>query len=117
MFSCPSIFFSALARALYDSAVNGEVKGDIKMGADVLSLALERLYTYTRARPPSRTLIDPLDAFVQALKKGNTWVKAAAQATEAAEKTKDLPAKAGRAAYVEQTNLLGICDPGKCSPF
>jgi dihydroxyacetone kinase len=58
-------------------------------------------------------LIDPLDAFVQALKKGESWSDATAKATKAAEDTRNLPAKVGRAAYVEQTNLANVCDPGE----
>ncbi|KIM32820.1 hypothetical protein M408DRAFT_187072 [Serendipita vermifera MAFF 305830] len=107
-----SIFFSALAQALYDIAGDNGVEGDRKVGADALSFALDRLYTYTRARPPSRTLIDPLDAFVGVLKGGGSWGEASAIAKEAAERTKNLPAKADRAAYVEQTNLVDVCDPG-----
>ena len=34
--------------------------------AHATSAALEKLYTYTLARSPSRTLIDPLQAFVDA---------------------------------------------------
>jgi len=107
-----SIFFSALAQALYDAAGNEKTLGSRQIGAEVLSSALDRLYTYTRARPPSRTLVDPLDAFVQALKKGEPWKEAAMKAKKAAEDTQNLPAKAGRAAYVEQTNLVNVCDPG-----
>ncbi|PVF99878.1 putative glycerone kinase isoform [Serendipita vermifera] len=107
------IFFSALVQALYDQAPNGEVKWDQDIAARALSKALARLYNYTRARPPSRTLIDPLDAFISALKEGKGWQEAYLQAANAAEATKNLPAKAGRAAYVPQNSLLNNYDPGE----
>ena len=67
----------------------------------------------TRARPPSRTLVDPLEAFIGALpKKG--LASAADDAHAAAEKTKELVAKAGRGAYVNQEDLKSrqVPDPG-----
>ena len=77
---------------------------------------MERLYTYTRARPPSRTLVDPLQAFVEALSSSpNVDFPAAVKAAgEAALKTRDLTAKAGRSAYVEGDRLKQerVPDPG-----
>lgn len=67
----------------------------------------------TRARPPSRTLVDPLDAFTASLpSKGLS--AAADDAYAAAEKTKELVAKAGRGAYVNQEDLKKreVPDPG-----
>lgn len=67
----------------------------------------------TRARPPSRTLVDPLEAFIAALPdKGLNG--AAEDAHAAAEKTKELVAKAGRGAYVNQDDLRDrdVPDPG-----
>lgn len=70
-------------------------------------------YIDTRARPPSRTLVDPLEAFVEALP-GSGLSKAADQAHAAADKTKELVAKAGRGAYVNQEDLKKreVPDPG-----
>ncbi|KAG8760157.1 Dihydroxyacetone kinase 2 [Serendipita sp. 396] len=110
-----SIFFSALAKALYEAASTSNVSAGRELAADTLKTALDRLYTYTRARPPSRTLIDPLDAFIRALNAGKAWKAAALLAGQAAESTKSLPAKVGRAAYVEQKNLNAVCDPGAWS--
>lgn len=75
-------------------------------------MALNRLYTYTRARPPSRTLIDPLTAFVNALPNG--FAGAVMAADKAAEATKDVEARAGRSAYVDSERLKKerIPDPG-----
>ena len=83
---------------------------DVWNGA--LKSALDRLYTYTRARPPSRTLIDPLTAFVDALPTGFEGAVKAAQ--KAAERTRDIEAKAGRSAYVQGDWLKQqkVPDPG-----
>jgi triose/dihydroxyacetone kinase / FAD-AMP lyase (cyclizing) len=67
----------------------------------------------TRARPPSRTLVDPLQAFVTVL--GSKGLHAAAEeAHKAAEATKEMVAKAGRGSYVNQEDLrkADIPDPG-----
>jgi len=67
----------------------------------------------TRARPPSRTLVDPLETFIQSLRsKGLSG--AADEAHAAADKTKELVAKAGRGAYVNQEDLKksAVPDPG-----
>lgn len=91
-----------------------ETRKDADVGAwsEALHLALNRFYTYTRARPPSRTLVDPLDAFVKNIDKGfELSVKAAAGA---ALETANYQAKAGRSAYVEDELLKKekIPDPG-----
>lgn len=77
--------------------------------------ALDKLYTYTRARPPSRTLVDPLTAFIDATSsEGKNFNDAVRAASEAAEATKNMEAKAGRSAYVEGDRLKQeqIPDPG-----
>jgi dihydroxyacetone kinase len=71
--------------------------------------------TYTRARPPSRTLVDPLDAFVTAFSTNPNDIRAAVDAAAAAaEHTRDVEAKAGRSAYVESDLLKRerVPDPG-----
>lgn len=68
--------------------------------------ALNTLFRYTRARPPSRTLVDPLSAFITTLSFGpEDLADAFQQAQEAAEATAHLEAKAGRAAYVERKRV------------
>ena len=110
------IFFSALAQALQSSASEGISTVNPGLWSKALTAALERLYTYTRARPPSRTLVDPLQAFVEALSSSpNVDFPAAVKAAgEAALKTRDLTAKAGRSAYVEGDRLKQerVPDPG-----
>jgi triose/dihydroxyacetone kinase / FAD-AMP lyase (cyclizing) len=107
-----SIFLSALAASLSASQASSSTP---EVWANAASSALEKLYTYTRARPPSRTLVDPLAAFISALVSAPADVKGALKAaTNAAEKTQELEAKAGRAAYVEGSRLKegAVPDPG-----
>ena len=107
-----SIFFSALAQALSSSPATTLTP---EVWSTALTSALQRLYTYTRARPPSRTLVDPLQAFIDALASSpNDFAAAVKAAGEAAQKTSELVAKAGRSAYVEGDRLKQekIPDPG-----
>ena len=108
-----SIFFSALAQGLYESCPSNNNLADRAIWSLALSSALSRLYTYTRARPPSRTLVDPLDAFISTLQQDRaSYQDAVHKAGEAAEATKYLAAKAGRAAYIEAAKFKGVADPG-----
>ena len=67
----------------------------------------------TRARPPSRTLVDPLAAFTATLAKGS-FADAIKAAHEAADNTRHINATAGRGAYVDQEKLgsSDVPDPG-----
>ncbi|EKM81723.1 hypothetical protein AGABI1DRAFT_90110 [Agaricus bisporus var. burnettii JB137-S8] len=108
-----SIFFSGLSQGL--QTTSSDVV-DPRVWAQALRTALDNLYTYTRARPPSRTLVDPLDAFITAISAsgGERLADAVRAADKAAEATKDLEAKAGRSAYVEGDKLKQeqVPDPG-----
>jgi len=108
-----SIFFSALGQGLADAtkaSPGGAVTSQVWTQA--ASHALETLYGYTRARPPSRTLIDPLDAFVTSLKAGDGLGRAVERGSAATDQTAQIAAKAGRSAYIENKHLEGISDPG-----
>jgi dihydroxyacetone kinase len=121
------IFFSGLGKALRDQKASGASSTTPEVWAKASAEALEILYKCqssnihlrlrlmadTRARPPSRTLVDPLEAFIQSLpSKGLSGAADDAQA--AADKTKELVAKAGRGAYVNQEDLKKreVPDPG-----
>lgn len=111
-----SIFFSGLSQGLQASRQNSPVVTP-QLWALALTSALTKLYTYTRARPPSRTLVDPLAAFVLAFAQSNSasgFAQALGAATAAAEHTKNIEAKAGRSAYVEGDRLREeqVADPG-----
>jgi len=75
---------------------------------------MDRIYTYTRARRPSRTLVDPLSAFIESFVSGENLVEAVGAAATATEQTKDVEAKAGRSAYLESESLKKekLADPG-----
>lgn len=79
-----------------------------------LSHALSSLCIYTNARPPSRTLMDPLFAFTETLASSQNFGQAVQAANDATEETKNIQAKAGRAAYVGQDQLRDarVPDPG-----
>ena len=108
------IFFSALAQGIQASALKSGIVTPQVWG-QALNSALTKLYTYTRARPPSRTLVDPLSAFVETfLSSGYKFSTASKAAGDAAMATKDLEAKVGRSAYVEGDRLRNeqVPDPG-----
>lgn len=101
------IFFSALAQGLHSSSAG------IVDWSGALDFSLNRLYTYTRARRPSRTLVDPLSIFVESFVSKKNLAEAVDVAAVAAKQTKDVEAKAGRSAYVESESLKGkVADPG-----
>ncbi|KAK1219666.1 hypothetical protein PQX77_017617 [Marasmius sp. AFHP31] len=107
-----SIFFSALAQGL-SAASSSSGTATPQVWSDALRAALDKLYTYTRARPPSRTLVDPLAAFVETFSP-SSLAQAVEAAASAANKTQDIEAKAGRSAYVEGDRLKEqkVPDPG-----
>src|SRR5712672_3229591 len=94
-----SIFFSGLAQALATSGVGVVGAPD---WARAVSAAREQLYAYTRARPPSRTLVDPVAAFADAFEADPADLRSAVEkAAEGAEATRDVEARVGRSAYLE----------------
>jgi dihydroxyacetone kinase len=108
-----NIFTNALAAGVTTSAVQQKSdKATAAVWAGAFDYALTALYQYTAARRPSRTLVDPLGAFVKSFSasKGADFASAVKEAVQAANETKDLVAKAGRAAY----GMLAYCHfPGK----
>ncbi|TKA56954.1 hypothetical protein B0A53_01355 [Rhodotorula sp. CCFEE 5036] len=112
-----SIWFNALAAGLANtSTATSSTSPSPSLWAQALEHALRVLYDYTAARRPSRTLIDPLAAFTEtfAASKGTGLDSAIQAAAEASEKTKNLVAQAGRAAYVDRAGLqeAQVPDPG-----
>ncbi|OAV92706.1 hypothetical protein PTTG_09796 [Puccinia triticina 1-1 BBBD Race 1] len=99
-----SIYFNALAVGIGKSKNTKKI--DSQAWAEASDYALNTLYKYTRARSPSRTLIDPLSAFVLTFTLTPTeFDKAIEAAKESAENTIYLDAKAGRASYVDRQKL------------
>ncbi|KAJ8297036.1 Dihydroxyacetone kinase 2 [Rhodotorula toruloides] len=114
-----AIGLSGLSKGMLDAAKEkGSETATPEVWARGLELALNTLYRYTRARPPSRTLVDPLSSFILTFSSSPTsptaLSHAIAAAHEAAEATRDLDAKAGRAAYVDQEKIreAGAPDAG-----
>lgn len=107
------IFFSSLAQGILEHSKDDEIKPD--GWSHALIAARDKLYTYTLARPPSRTLIDPLVAFIDTYNnsQGN-FSLAVKVAASAAVSTKDLEPKVGRSAYLDKDQLKTekVPDPG-----
>ena len=81
---------------------------------------LNKFYGYTRARPPSRTLVDPLSSFILTLSSDPTNLAGAYHAAqEANDATATLEAKAGRSAYIEKSKVseAKIPDAGSTGKF
>lgn len=112
-----SVWSNALAAGVGNAASKQQSdKATSAVYAAALDYALTALYQYTAARRPSRTLVDPLEAFTSAFtqSKGADLRAAVKAAVEAADETRKLVAKAGRAAYVGQDDLkkADVPDPG-----
>ncbi|KAJ9114059.1 hypothetical protein QFC22_005879 [Naganishia vaughanmartiniae] len=107
--------YNIWTNALAAGFSNAEI-ADASAWARALSHALATLYKYTAARCPSRTLINPLQAFTEALSlsQGQDLTGAVDAAVKAAEHTRPIDAKGGRAAYVGQDALrkANVPDPG-----
>ncbi len=97
-----SIFFTAAGQSLF-------------LGADLpeaLSEGLVRIRYYGGAEPGDRTMIDAIDPALRALE-ADGWAAAARAARAGAEATAGMRrARAGRAAYLEGSDLSGVPDPG-----
>lgn len=97
-----SIFFTAAAKSMAETE---------NLSAALLA-GLERLTFYGGARPGDRTMVDALDPALRSLAAGGLseaarTAKAGADATGTMTK-----ARAGRAAYVGERDLVGVLDPG-----
>ncbi|GHJ85183.1 hypothetical protein NliqN6_1585 [Naganishia liquefaciens] len=105
-----SIWTNALAAGFARSST-----ADGSAWTHALDHALKTLYQYTPARRPSRTLVDPLAAFTEHLTThAGDFTGAVQAAVDAAEHTRTIEAKAGRAAYVGREALreANVPDPG-----
>jgi len=97
-----SIFFTAA----------GKASGDRRGLAASLLAGLERMTFYGGAHPGDRTMVDALSPALHAMAAGG--VRAVADAArKGAEATKAMrKAKAGRSAYIGESDLEGVMDPG-----
>ncbi|MBP1859251.1 dihydroxyacetone kinase subunit DhaK [Rhizobium herbae] len=97
-----SIFFTAAGKASGDGA---------SLAASLLA-GLDRMTFYGGAHPGDRTMVDALSPALHAM--SITGVRAAAdEARKGAEATRAMrKAKAGRSAYIGESDLDGVMDPG-----
>jgi len=97
-----SIFFTAAGKASGDGA---------NLAASLLA-GLDRMTFYGGAHPGDRTMVDALSPALHAM--SITGVRAAAdEARKGAEATRAMrKAKAGRSAYIGESDLDGVMDPG-----
>ncbi|KAF8623069.1 hypothetical protein AX15_006521 [Amanita polypyramis BW_CC] len=100
-----SIFLSGLAQDLQMQFTKDGSTVTPSAWAHAMQSALDKLYNYTHARPPSRTLVDPLAAFISSMTSDGDFQAAVKLAEKAAIGTKDIEAKVGRSAYVEDSRL------------
>ena len=92
------IFFVALTAALQrDVDSHGGTTG---RWAAALHTALENLQRYTPAKVGDRTVLDTLIPFAETLGKTKSFEQAVTQAQKAAESTKEMTPRLGRATYV-----------------
>lgn len=81
--------------------------------AEALAAGVRKMQEYGGARPGDRTMLDALIPAIESLQHGNTLAEAAQAARTGAQATASLTtAKAGRSAYVPESALEGIVDPG-----
>lgn len=95
--------FGILIAALASTLKTQKAKGDgdlMSIFAPALTLAVGHLMNHTGARVGDRTVMDVLIPFQETLEKGRDLGKAVKEAEKAAEGTKDLEPKFGRASYV-----------------
>jgi len=98
-----SILFTAAGASL-------DQRGELNAA---LAEGVERMQAYGGARPGDRTMLDALIPAVDALKRGETLAQAAQAARDGAQATATLTrANAGRSAYVPESALKGVVDPG-----
>jgi len=108
-----AILLAAWATALksYRTNINSDTKV-IDIFAPTLATAVESLKRHTGARNGDRTVMDVLLPFVEVLDTERNLGKAARRAEEAAEGTRDLKPKFGRASYVGNVGEQSSPDPG-----
>jgi dihydroxyacetone kinase len=94
------------------AAAMGSALGRGDDWTSALRAALRRIEEYGGAREGDRTMLDALGPALSALESGSSLAAAAVAASQGAERTKTMQAKAGRSSYVRQDALLGHVDPG-----
>ncbi|WP_110656328.1 dihydroxyacetone kinase subunit DhaK [Salinicola halimionae] len=98
-----SILFTAAAASL-------DQRGNLQ---EALAAGVDKMQTYGGAKPGDRTMLDALVPAIESLRRGEPLVQAAQAARDGAQATAALThANAGRSAYVPESALKGVVDPG-----
>ncbi|RAR62053.1 dihydroxyacetone kinase [Onishia taeanensis] len=98
-----SILFTAAGAAL-------DQRGEL---GTALADGVEKMQAYGGAKPGDRTMVDALVPAIEALRRGESLQQAAQAARDGAQATAALTqANAGRSAYVPESALKGVVDPG-----
>lgn len=98
-----SILFTAAASSL-------DRRGKLD---EALAAGVEKMQAYGGARPGDRTMLDALLPAIESLQRGESLTQAAQAARDGAQATASLTrANAGRSAYVPESALKGVVDPG-----
>ncbi|KAB8360712.1 hypothetical protein FH972_024448 [Carpinus fangiana] len=108
------IFFVSLTNALQAHVALSKSEGDVKRWAAAVHQALTNLRQYTPAAVGDRTVMDVFIPFADALQKTGSFAAGVDEAVRAAEETKKMTPKLGRATYVggKDTGELLPPDPG-----
>lgn len=90
--------------ALYSLLLDGISRGLGKNYSwiDALEEGLKAIIKFGGAEPGDRTMVDPLDAFVKAMKQEDSLKNAVLAAESAAQNTANMKARAGRASYGQE---------------
>ncbi|WP_110641743.1 dihydroxyacetone kinase subunit DhaK [Salinicola sp. CPA57] len=81
--------------------------------AKALAEGVEKMQAYGGARLGDRTMLDALIPAIESLQRGESLIQAAQAARDGAQATAALThANAGRSAYVPESALKGVVDPG-----
>jgi len=98
-----SILFTAAAASL-------DRRGKLD---EALNAGVEKMQAYGGAQPGDRTMLDALVPAIESLQRGESLAQAARAARDGAQATAQLVrANAGRSAYVPESALKGVVDPG-----
>ncbi|KAA0017771.1 DAK2 domain-containing protein [Salinicola corii] len=98
-----SILFTAAAASL-------DRRGKLD---EALAAGVEKVQAYGGAKPGDRTMLDALIPAIESLQRGESLAQAAQAARDGAQATAQLVrANAGRSAYVPESALKGVVDPG-----
>lgn len=113
------MFFAAAAKYL---SVSNRPGKSIESLADAFEAGIQSVESYARVQPGDKSLLDALIPTVDYVKsksaqqtfRAQDWKELALVADRAAQDTKNLVPKVGRAAYTKSIDI-SVADPGACA--